>query len=209
MKKMFLFLNKKILMFMMLFLSGYVGVNAEAYPVRSSDFPEFRISSVSSPYDYRLGKNYLPGEAFNLTFFTSLSGCNNEAFTVDFYVKNEPENAYSFNVYGYNTDVIWWRNVKNATKVTRNIYGEYTKPYKASTIPGNHDIYIYGYRNPIYNTYGPTEYYSGPYVITECGFWSPGSSGGYAEPSSAGYGEYCSTYYNPLYGTSNQGQQLT
>lgn len=143
MKKMFLFLNKKILMFVMLLLSGYVWVNAEAYPVRSSDFPEFRISSVSSPYDYRLGKNYSPGEAFNLTFFTSLSDCNNETYTVDFYVKNETENAYSFNVFGYITDVVWWRNVKNATKVTRNIFGVYTKPYKASTIPGKHAIYIY------------------------------------------------------------------
>ncbi len=214
MKKMFLFLNKKILMFVMLLLSGYVWVNAEAYPIRSSDFPEFRISSVSSPYNYLLGKNYSPGEAFNLTFFTSLSGCNNETYTVDFYVINQTDDTYSYytNKWISDYDIIdvkWWRNVKNATKVTRNIYGEYTKPYKASTIPGKHAIYIYAYRNTVENTYEPREYYSGPMVISSCGFWSPGSSGGYADPSSAGYGEYCSSYYNPLYGTSEQGKQLT
>ena len=70
-------------------------------------------------------------------------------------------------------------------------------------------IYIYAYRNTVENTYEPREYYNGPIVISSCGFWSPGSSGGYADPSSAGYGEYCSSYYNPLYGTSEQGKQLT
>ncbi len=150
--------TKKMLMIAMLFLSGYVGANAEAEILPSNNRDGFNITSISSPYPNTTGINYSPGQAFNLSFNVSYSDCNNNALTMEAYAANRTDD-------GYTGDVNWWRNGGNAT-VLKNQYKadacKYTwygkkkcrhdfpvqnftlsKTYTASTAPGNHSIYFY------------------------------------------------------------------
>ncbi len=150
--------TKKVLMIAMLFLSGYVGVNAEAEVLESNNRDGFNITSVSSPYPNTIGINYSPGQAFNLSFNVSYSDCNNNVVDMKAYAANGTD-------VGWNGDLNWWTNGGNATLLLNQRkqdackytwYGKkkcrhdfpvqnftLSKTYTASTAPGNHSIYFY------------------------------------------------------------------
>ncbi len=149
--------TKKMLMIAMLFLSGYVGVKAEAEVLFNNSQTGFGITSISSPYQSGFGTNYSPGQAFNLSFNVNYSDCNNNVVDMKAYAANRTDD-------GWNGDINWWQNGGNATlllnqrkqdackytwygkKKCRHDYPvqNYTlnKLYYASNVPGYHSVFF-------------------------------------------------------------------